>query len=545
MREGENEIVRSLTELRDSMQTVFDGEKRTLIAVDDHIKGMSWADIAAPDTSAFLQRLASSLQGIDAIWIADPDGYIKAASEEGMRSGTRVPEQEIFATRERDEVGVYLSTVLEGTPPRIASIDLVRNRLAPNGSFNGTIHVGLSATYFAQLFQVAVPISDNVSLVRSDGEVLASDAKTASYYLDSGSALIRHIAKNPTGETFADREKVYSYLQVPGLPVYISLGISTSAVLQRWYSNLLLYGLAALAASLALAGVSWMALRYTQSEQEALAQLNYETEKRLVTEQQLHHAQRMEAVGQLTAGLAHDFNNLLTIILGSLELLEKARDPEARRRLIERARGAGERGARLVSTLLSFAGRQPLKLQAVNLNELLNDFLPLLRQGAGELVQVELALDPALRDCRADTGQLEATFLNLALNAKDAMPTGGSLSISTRNVGSDSAGVSDGPQPASVPCVAVALRDTGAGMTDDVKAKAFEPFFTTKGVGEGSGLGLSQVLGYVRQVGGHVTLDTELGLGTTVTLYFPQVAPVVGTPEPQARTPSRDTAQQR
>jgi signal transduction histidine kinase len=518
-REGEDEIVRSIADLRDSVHVTLDAEKRTLTSVDDHINGMTWDDIAKPDTSAFLRTLASSMEGIDSIWIANPDGYVKATTDP-FGQGVRVPEQEFFVTNRQDSAGIYLSTVIEGTQPRIVSIDIVRSRLTLNGSFNGTIHAALNAAYFVHRFQVATPMSNDVVLVRDDGEVLANNSSTTNHYLNPTTPLMQHIARQPAGETFVDGERRYSYLKIPGFPVHISLGVSESAILRRWHGDLVVYGAAALAASLALLSVSWMAVQRAKSEREALAQLNTETEKRLDAEQRLHAAQRMEAIGQLTAGIAHDFNNLLAVILGSLDLLMSARDRDRIQQLAERARNAGERGAHLISDLLAFAGRQTLQMETMNLNTLLSNYVSVIRQSVGEAVQVDLVLDTALHDCRVDLRQLEAALLNLAVNARDAMPKGGTLTISTRNTQFGEADFAGNSESVAGPGVAVAVRDTGSGMTDEVKARMFEPFFTTKRIGEGSGLGLSQVLGFVRQVGGQVTVDSALGHGTTVTLYF-------------------------
>jgi two-component system, NtrC family, sensor kinase len=166
----------------------------------------------------------------------------------------------------------------------------------------------------------------------------------------------------------------------------------------------------------------------------------------------------------------------------------------------------------------------------VNLNALLGDFLPLIRQSVGEATRVEVALDPALQDCRVDPGQLEAALLNLAVNARDAMPEGGTLTISTRNIQfvesdlADNADLADNTESVAKSWITIAFRDTGGGMTDEVKARIFEPFFTTKGVDEGSGLGLSQLYGFVQQVGGRVIVDSKPGYGTTVTLYLPRAA---------------------
>jgi len=173
LREGEAEIVRLIAELRDNTKLVLDAEKRTLASVDDHIRGMTWEDIARPGTSVFLRTLASSMDGIASIWIAYPDGYVRAASGPLGPSG-RVPEREFFAINHPDNAGIYMSTVIEGAPPRIVSIDMVRGLRTPSGAFNGTIHAALNAAYFVHLYQIAAPIADDVVLVRSDGEVLAT-----------------------------------------------------------------------------------------------------------------------------------------------------------------------------------------------------------------------------------------------------------------------------------------------------------------------------------------------------------------------------------
>ena len=406
----------------------------------------------------------SNTEGIETIWIADPDGYVKAASEP-LDQGVRVPEKEFLATRHQDDADIYLSTVIEGTPPRIVSIDMVRRRLTLSGAFNGSIHAALKAAYFVHLFQVAAPLADDVVLVHGDGEVLANSHGT-SHYLTPTSPLMRTVAGYPAGRMFADREKLYSYLQVPGFPVHIGLAVSKSAILRRWYEGLVVYSVAAFAASLALLGVSWMAIRSAKLEHTALVALNTETEKRLGAERQLHAAQRLEAVGQLAAGIAHNFNNLLAGILGNLELLMYAKDQKRIYQLTERARRAGERGAHLVSTLLTFVGKQALHVQTVNLNALLSDFVPLIEQSMGGAIRVELMLDPTLQVCRVDLGELKAALLNLALNARDAMVDGGTLTVATKNASQ---------------WVAVSFRDTGSGMTEDVKARIFEPFFTTKG----------------------------------------------------------------
>ncbi len=239
-------------------------------------------------------------------------------------------------------------------------------------------------------------------------------------------------------------------------------------------------------------------------------------------EEALRHASKMEAVGQLTGGVAHDFNNLLTAILGSLSLLERhVGGAERPRRLLETARQAVRRGADLSGRLLAFSRKQPLRMEAVDANELLRETAPLLRRALGEEIAFDLSLAPALPRCRADASQLQAAVLNLAINARDAMPDGGRLVIGSALRRLDAAALRDNAEAAPGPFIAITVEDTGQGMTPEVMARAFEPFFTTKEAGKGTGLGLSQVYGFVRQLGGHVALDSAPGRGTRVTLYLP------------------------
>ena len=238
----------------------------------------------------------------------------------------------------------------------------------------------------------------------------------------------------------------------------------------------------------------------------------------------LLQAQRMEAVGQLTGGAAHDFNNLLTVILGNLELLEPKLSDTQSRSLAGEAREAAEMGARLTDRLLTFARRQRLETQSINLNEFVLSLTELLRRTIGTPIDLSTALAPDLWSTVVDPGQVESAVVNLVINARDAMPNGGRLVIETFNATLDAADIAAVPGMATGDYVVLSVADTGHGMTPEVRAHAFEPFFTTKAAGKGSGLGLATIYGFARQSGGNVTIYTELGQGTTVNLFLPRAA---------------------
>jgi PAS domain S-box-containing protein len=238
-------------------------------------------------------------------------------------------------------------------------------------------------------------------------------------------------------------------------------------------------------------------------------------------EQELRHAQKMEAIGQLTGGLAHDFNNLLTVITGNLEMLEERLTSADHLSLLTEAQEAADLGAKLAGRLLAFGRRQPLNPKPIKLSELAAGMADLLSRSLGELVRLETRLAPDLRTTMADPGQVENALLNLAINARDAMPEGGRLLIETSEIEIDEDALAVQAQVEPGPYAMLAVSDTGIGMTPEVRQRAFEPFFTTKGPGGGSGLGLSMVYGFVKQSGGHVQIYSELGHGTTVRMYLP------------------------
>jgi PAS domain S-box-containing protein len=242
------------------------------------------------------------------------------------------------------------------------------------------------------------------------------------------------------------------------------------------------------------------------------------------TEEQLVQAQKMEAVGQLSGGIAHDFNNLLTVIIGNAELVAdslKAR-PDLKK-LADSIVGAAERGAELTQRLLAFSRRQTLQPVEINCNRLVQEMQEILHRTLREDITITIAMEDELWSAIADPVQLESAILNLALNSQDAMPNGGTLNISTANVQLDEKYSDASPEVTPGRYVSVTVTDDGVGMTPEVRDRVFEPFFTTKDVGKGSGLGLSMVYGFVKQSNGHVTIYSEVALGTTVRIYLPAV----------------------
>ena len=240
-------------------------------------------------------------------------------------------------------------------------------------------------------------------------------------------------------------------------------------------------------------------------------------------EEALRQTQKLEALGQMTGGIAHDFNNLLTVIIGGARLLQRSvgQDAQALQR-IDMVTAAAERGARLIQQLLAFARRQPLEPEIVNLGQLMTEVLPMVRRAIGDKVIVEYATSGGLWNTTIDATQFQTAVLNLAVNSRDAMPMGGKLTIEVANATLDEVYAAGHPDVEPGQYVMFAISDTGKGMDAATAMRALDPFFTTKPVGEGTGLGLPQVYGFVKQTGGHLKIYSEVGVGTTIKLYLPR-----------------------
>jgi len=293
--------------------------------------------------------------------------------------------------------------------------------------------------------------------------------------------------------------------------------------LSRRLTRYLVIGLLIVMAALVVIvlGVAQAAMRRANRELEARAdaladanaELKVQVSERGKAEEQLRQAHKMQALGQLTGGIAHDFNNLLTVIQGSADMLRRPGVPEDKRiRFAEAVVQASGKAAALTGQLLAFARRQPLQPEVIDVNALIRDMTDLLDRTLGERIEVVTVLPPGACTVEADRAQLESALLNIAVNARDAMPEGGRLEISTAAVADAERGE----------MIALSVRDSGTGMDEDTLGRAFEPFFTTKMTGKGTGLGLSQVYGFASQSGGDVRIDSAQGSGTVVTLLLPR-----------------------
>jgi signal transduction histidine kinase/CheY-like chemotaxis protein len=354
--------------------------------------------------------------------------------------------------------------------------------------------------------------------IRAAGAYSADGRLFAGYERDKGLLPPRLATGNRSGNSVAAQAPVMRGGERIGT-VYLE---AVREPLSRRIARYSLIGLLVVMAALIVLvlGVAHTALRRANRElgsradalSDAYARLQVEVDERARAEEQLRQAQKMQALGQLTGGIAHDFNNLLTVIQGSADILRRPDVDEPRRiRFAEAIAQTAARAAALTSQLLAFARRQPLQPRAIDLDEKIADMADLLDRTIGELGLHRHPLADGLCPIEADPTQLEAAILNVCVNARDAMPEGGTLTIAT----------ADRRLPDGRPAVALSVADTGSGIEPELLARVFEPFFTTKSVGKGTGLGLSQVYGFAAQSGGEVEVESEVGSGTRVTMVLP------------------------
>ena len=339
--------------------------------------------------------------------------------------------------------------------------------------------------------------------------------------LDASTAFLQLVTRSPNGGKYAtvsnvdQRERRFSARKLAGFPLYVTSSLETSDIVQGWLWYMAGHLVFGIPATLFFVILILLTMQRTSA-------LFTEAERREMLEASLRQSQKMESVGQLTGGVAHDFNNLLTIIIGNLQMaLRRVSDDKVKTWLANAQQGA-ERASELTRRLLAFSRNQPLNPRSIDANQLVAGMSDLIDRTLGETISVETVRSGGLWQTEADSAELESAILNLAINARDAMPAGGKLTIETGNAELDEhyCETAEGVKPGQY--VMISVTDTGSGMPSDVIEKAFEPFFTTKPAGSGTGLGLSQVYGFVKQSGGHIRIYSEVGEGTTVKIYLPR-----------------------
>ncbi len=532
-------ILQTLDLTQEHALKTFETLKLVADQVEQFIDSFSDQDIrrSEADLNLRLLRIRSTLEQVQDIWVLDASGVpLVSSSAYPASNALSRADRDYFTAQVAPASPPYISRLLHGRTNDEYFFQFSTRRADPDGTFRGVTAVAVEPDYFRTFHgRITDPTGISIALVREQGDVLVRYPSTTRELTERplvSEAFNEAIKASPehgyfrTASMFDADERLFAYRKVPGQPVYLTASTTTDAIMRQWFSTMGGYLLIGLPATLGLFLLSLMALRHTAREHQAMAALKSEAERRELAEEALRQVQKIEAVGRLTGGIAHDFNNLLTVVLGNLDILLHRLDPgDVRaRRSATLAKEGAIRAALLTQRLLAFSRQQPLAPKRVDANALVAGMSDLTRRTLGEKITVKavLANRPAIVDI--DPNQLESAVLNLAVNARDAMPEGGTLTIETvhEHVAEQAPGV-EAPAPGDY--VVIRVRDTGSGIPADVLPKVFEPFFTTKPHGQGTGLGLSQVFGFIKQSGGYVRLDSREGQGTCVALYLPAAKP--------------------
>ena len=519
--EADNRARNMATLFQSYVQNSLDSFEQAIERIDDDLVGLSERDIRrSVDLRRLLQRVAADRPQIGSILVVSADGIIIATSGAQPARETSVADRDYVRAFRDGFRGTYVGGLINGRISGRELFTVARARFNSAGEFAGIIVMAAAPDQMARGFGAASRRFDaSLALVRDDGALLmrqtTGDAAPASLptdaLLSSQKGKLAGVWQSPPDQGGVSR--IVGFRKLERYPVYAVYAFDKAEVTSLWIRRVLIYGVFAIPAAGLLAWFSFVALRKAADEREALARLENEIAVRKRAEAQLLEAHKMESLGQLTGGIAHDFNNLLTVLLGNADLLARA-DPERQKRLVRNMTGVIERGRQLTSQLLAFARRQPLVPEPTDCNALVRGMRDLLAQSLREDIELVLDLAPDLWTTRVDPAQLRVALINIAANARDAMPAGGRFEIRTIN--------GSGADAGDEGFVTILASDTGVGMSAEVAARAFEPFFSSKGVGQGTGLGLSQVYGFVKQSGGLARLSSTPGRGTMVVLSFPR-----------------------
>jgi signal transduction histidine kinase len=529
---AESDGIKIIALLQEQAENLFVGHQIILDMIVDRVSGLDWETVQSrPDMLHDLEVMDRRLDGASEIVLVDSSRVVRATTVHSdtvrSNSGEALPgaDPRCFLALRANEIKSCISQPYPVAGHHWFSLS---RRLEKDGMFNGTVQVAVSADYIVGLWAAATPsASDIVTMFESDGTVLAQSGPqslSGPSLPGLGKFLIEKIGHSQKGTITAptfdgDADRITVFAKVDDEPVYIGISLHKGAILGTWYTNLVVYGLVAVSATAGIVLAFGVALRRAHSERHAVRLWQAEIEERLQAQEQLRQSQKMEGLGKLTGGIAHDFNNLLTVIVGNVGLAKRLIPGGAASDFLASALKAGESAVQLTARLLAFARKQVLEPGAVDLSRLVEGMSDLLLRTLGPDVSLRVCVEPGLWPALVDPNQIELIVLNLAINARDAMPNGGTLIISASN---NEANLDAPPGLATGQYVVLTVSDTGTGMDPATLARATEPFFSTKEVGKGTGLGLSMMQAVVTQSGGATRLRSQTGCGTQIEMWLPR-----------------------
>jgi two-component system NtrC family sensor kinase len=524
---ADREIERTLDVAHEHALKVFETIDRSLAELNEVVRGLPDDLVRAREAALHrrLKRLADSLPQLKSAWIFDAEGKALVNSLASPPPELSFADRDYFYAHVDQTIGTFIGVPLTPRPPYQGArfFGVSRRRDSDDGSFIGVIQASVLPEYFESFYaRIGSDPGSFFAMGRTDGVVLTHFPRLdRDLRLDPGGPVGREIAAHPAHGLMTivwpsdGIERRIGYRRIAEYPIYVSAGFETSAIRARWFATMgqhLVFGIPATALLFLLLAFAFRRTQHLQAE----------AAKRREAEEALKHSQRLEALGQLTGGVAHDFNNLLTVIRASVDLLNRPQLTEERRqRYMTAIADAVARAARLTSQLLAFARRQTLKPEVFDVGERMRSLHDMLATLLGPAIEIatQLPAEPCL--VNADASQFETALINMATNARDAMQGKGRISFKVEAATTVPDALAH--LPGGRGFVSVVVSDTGIGIPAARLGRVFEPFFTTKQVGHGTGLGLSQVFGFARQSGGEVTVTSEVGQGSTFSLYLPRV----------------------
>jgi two-component system NtrC family sensor kinase len=482
-----------------------------------------------------LRQIVDRIPALRSLGVWSADGTLLVASDKRTLPPSPGPRAFLQAAAPQEDSGYLFGTVADPLEQRGQLLLVSHRRLDAAGRFAGLVSAAVSPAYFHDFYTELARSRPGmaISLFLADGGIVTRMPRSATPMASAppGGPMMRRVAAGEhagvmrIASPLDGLERVIAFRRISGTPLYTAAGIATEVVEAQWRATVGVLALFTFPLAVALLVIARVAWKRTRREYAALHELNAEADRRLKVEAALRQAQKLEALGHLTGGVAHDVNNLLMVVNNNAHLMERLRakggDITTPLASIKRA---VEAGARLTRQLLAFSRRQAWRAEVVDLRQWLPSVIDLLRHTLTRDIQLRLDVAPDVRCVEIDTAELELALINLAINARDAMPHGGSLEIRVRNAAGHE-------RLAPGEYVEMAVTDTGTGIAPDVLERVFEPFFTTKEVGKGTGLGLSQVYGFCTQAGGTATVQSRPGAGTTVHMLLRATRAAAGAPE--------------
>jgi two-component system NtrC family sensor kinase len=524
-RVADERLERTVNILQEHALKVFETIERGIAETNEIVRGMSDDEIVADEARLHgrLRQLTQSPQ-FKSLWVFDRNGRALVNSlAYPQPAGLNFSDRDYFQAHKGNGGEIFVGEVLRPRAPYPGEdfFSVSRARPSPDGAFRGVVQLSIRPSYFEQFFDKLQSSYSGAyaSLVRADGALLARHPSLGSDPSQPVTTPLTEAMRNNPWGGFATRvsaadgiERRLAWRKLPDLPVFVLAGTETGAIRAEWLTAMAGYLAFGLPVTALLLAAIWVALERTRKLYE-------EEGRRAAAEGALRQAQRMEAIGQLTGGVAHDFNNILMIVKGNVHRLRRELSEPKLVRKLEMIETASQRGENLVRQLLTFSRKQNLSPATIDLAGRVRDFRSLLAPSLRGDIEIRIDVPETIAPVRVDQSELELAVLNLAVNARDAMPNGGVIEISVRPVRLRGDAAHDKLEG---DFVALSIGDTGCGIPPETIAKIFEPFFTTKEVGKGTGLGLSQVYGFAKQSGGTVTVASRAGQGAVFTLYLPR-----------------------